>query len=299
MPRETVASLLKAGRVALENRGIESAALDARLLLQLATDLAHEDFIADPDLPVSDAQASTYLRYVARRQNREPVSKIFGQREFYGRPFHVTRDVLDPRADTEALITLCLMHVPEDRPVRILDLGSGSGAIIITLLSELPLAVGVAVDVSHAALKVTERNAGSLGVAGRLELLASNWFSSVSGAFDLIVSNPPYIRSCDISGLSRDVRQFDPALALDGGADGIDCYRQIAAQARPHLRPGGLVAVEIGAGQKQDVAGVFSQHNFRLQAQQVDLAQHNRALLFTINHSLSFEGEKRFESPGN
>jgi release factor glutamine methyltransferase len=299
MPRETAAGLLQAGGAALRKAGLETAALDGRLLLQAAAKISREEIIADPDRFVADDEAERFWGYIDRRKAHEPVSKILGQREFYGRPFHVTRDVLDPRADTEALIDLCLSHVPRDRPIRILDLGSGSGAIAVTLLCELAEASGVAVDVSGAALEVTKRNAESLGVSSRLQTIASTWFQGVEGTYDLIVSNPPYIAAAEIATLPRDVRQYDPVLALDGGEDGLDCYRQIAAGASSFLRPSGFVAVEIGAGQKQDVAGVFGQYNFDLKAQQLDLAQHIRALLFTSNESLPLELEKRFESPGN
>lgn len=193
--------------------------------------------------------------------------------------FEVTPAVLDPRPDTETLIEAALSGLPQG--ARILDLGTGSGAIILTLLAERPDTIGVAVDISPAALAVARSNAVKLAVAGRLETDCSNWFYGVSGGFHLIVSNPPYIPADDISGLSPDVRNYDPVLALTGGADGLDAYRAIAGGAAGHLLPGGRVLVEIGAGQAEDVATLFRQTGFTLHDTYRDLGGHLRCMAFT------------------
>jgi release factor glutamine methyltransferase len=274
----TVDALLRAARETLQH--VETPALDARLLFQHVTGFSHADVMARHDEEVALAAVTQFEALVARRAQHEPVSRILGQREFYGRSFQVTPDVLDPRADTEVLVTAVLQRVPEGKPVRVLDLGTGSGAIILTLLAERPMAEGVAVDVSKAALDVTIANAERLGVGGRLQAVQSAWFERVAGVFDVVVSNPPYIEADVIPTLSRDVRDFDPHLALDGGADGLDCYRAIAHGVGAHLAPEGFIAVEIGAGQDGQVASIFNQSGFSLGDTHKDLGGHGRCLFF-------------------
>jgi release factor glutamine methyltransferase len=215
---------------------------------------------------------------IARREAREPVSRILGEREFHGRPFRVTPDTLDPRPDTETLVQMALALMP--KTARFLELGAGTGAVAVTLLAERPECFGVATDISAAALAVARGNAERHGVADRLRLLEGSWFEPVSGVFDIIVSNPPYIPAGDIAGLSPDVRSFDPRLALDGGADGLDAYRAIAAGAADRLVPGGHVAVEIGAGQAAEVAAIFLLAGFLPAGQHLDLGGHVRCLAF-------------------
>jgi release factor glutamine methyltransferase len=272
----SIRKALQETRLAFAEHDINDGALDARLLLQEATSYSHDKIIArDTDL-LTDVQEEKFGAMVQRRLENEPVSRILGRREFYGRDFIVTPDVLDPRPDTETLIKLCL----DLQPRRILDLGAGSGTIILTLLAELKTATGVAVDVSAAALSVVASNATRLGVSDRVSLLQSDWFSSVAGRFDLIVSNPPYIPTSIIETLDRDVRDFDPALALDGGSDGLSPYRIIAREAEGFLDGAGKVAVEIGAGQLPDVVGIFKSYDFKLLDRLDDLGGHPRALLF-------------------
>ncbi len=281
MPRETLASLLTEARRRLEKVGIPAAALDARLLLQDATGLAHANLVASPDLVVTDQQQQVFQAHIAKRLAFLPVSKILGHREFYGRRFTVTRDVLDPRPDTETIIGLCLAHCAPDKTFNFIDLGSGSGAIGITLACERPRSLGICVDVSDAALAITTQNAASLGVSNRVTALHSDWFSKVQGQFDLIVSNPPYITSAAIQTLSPDVRDHDPHLALDGGGDGLECYKTIAGTGSLHLAPGGHIVVEIGAGQAPDVIEIFEDQGFRLADQRSDLGGLPRALMFS------------------
>jgi release factor glutamine methyltransferase len=232
---------------------------------------------------VGDDVARAFERLVARRVAREPVSRIVGAREFYGRLFRVTADVLDPRPDTEILVEAVLARMPQDAALRMLDLGTGSGAIILSLLAERPMATGVAVDVSPAALAVAAQNAECLGVAARFAAIEGAWFQNVSGVFDVIVSNPPYIEAGDIPRLTQDVRDYDPHLALDGGADGLVCYRAIAQGAAAFLAPGGVLAVEIGAGQARDVEAIFNQNGFFLEKAHEDLGGHLRCLIFNRN----------------
>ena len=275
---ETIAAAIAAARARLVTADVPDAATDARLLMQRVLACDHAGLILAGERSLTDAERAAFEALLSRRLAHEPVSKILGEREFFGRLFHVTADVLDPRADTETLIEVAL-----EKPARrVLDLGSGSGALIVTLLSEWPEATGVAVDLSEKALAVTAENARRLAVAERLTLLQGEWFGPVSGQFDLIVSNPPYIPSAEIDGLEPDVREHDPLLALDGGADGLSCYRAIAGAAAPHLAPEGRIIVEIGAGQGPDVAWIFAAAGFRQAAERRDLGGHVRALLFTF-----------------
>lgn len=271
-------AVLDGARRQLADSGVDSAALDARLLLQHLTGLAHSDIIANPDLPVAHEQVRAFEHLLARRLRHEPVSRILGMREFYGRPFAVTGAVLDPRPDTETLIEAALRNLQP--AARILDLGTGSGAIIVTLLAEAPQATGVAADLSPAALSVARCNAQRLSVLPRLELVESDWFSAIAGEFDMIVSNPPYIHSAGIAGLAPEVRNFDPHAALDGGTDGLDAFRAIAESASGFLLPGGHVLVEIGMGQEIAVSAIFTANGFLGLEHRRDLAGHVRCLVF-------------------
>jgi len=279
MPPDGARALLAAASARLRAAGCETPDLDARLLFQAATGLSREDLILAPHHVIATAQQARFEGFLQRREAREPVSRILGEREFYGRPFRVTPDVLDPRPDTETLVDAALALMGER--AQILDLGTGTGAIAVTLLAERPDSSGMAVDVSEAALAVARENAARLGVADRLTLVAGNWFSPVSGRFDIIASNPPYIPADEIAGLSPDVRNFDPALALLGGEDGLDPYRLIAAAAAAHLKPAGHVLVEIGAGQGPAIGQIFAGHGFALRAAHADLGGHVRCLDFS------------------
>jgi release factor glutamine methyltransferase len=275
---DQLASLLAAATRRLRAAGSDTPTLDARLLLQAAAGLSREDLILGPDRPLTAEQLSTFEGFLSRRERHEPVSRILGEREFYGRVFKVTPATLDPRPDTETIIEAALPLMPEG--ARLLDLGTGTGAIAITLLAERPDAGGVATDLSAEALAVARENANRLGVANRLTLLQGRWFAPVSGTFDIILSNPPYIPAHEIAGLAPDVRNFDPALALSGGTDGLDPYRIIASGAAAHLGEAGHVLVEIGAGQAADVEAIFAAEGFQVAVRRHDLGGHVRCLGF-------------------
>jgi release factor glutamine methyltransferase len=280
----TADALLKAARTALSET--ETPALDARLLLQAAAQLSPEQLVADPTVLISDEDAKRFQDFVNRRARFEPVSRILGARDFFGRTFHVTPDVLDPRADTETIVEACLARMNQHKAYRILDLGTGSGILAITLLAERLHATCVAVDVSDTALSIARKNAEQLGVQDRLACHQGSWFAPVEGRFDVIVSNPPYIPAADILSLDEEVKDFDPHLALAGGDDGLECYRAIAAGAREHLIPHGYVALEIGAGQAKEVTSIFATQGFTLASQHPDLGGHVRCLVLQaiVNH---------------
>jgi release factor glutamine methyltransferase len=277
--RETIAARLLAARKALEAADIEPAALDARLLMQAATGLSHEEVVAAPETALTENAAQLFSEYLQRRLAEEPVSRILGRREFYGRSFEVSPAVLDPRADTESLIELTL-EITILKQGRLLDVGTGSGAIAVTLLAELPGFEGVALDVSKDALNIARKNALANGVSGRLHFHHGSWFDGITDKFDLIVSNPPYIPHGQISHLGLEVKNFDPHLALDGGADGLFAYRALAAGAGACLCASGSIVLEIGAGQGPDVSAIFESHGFKRVADRHDLGGHLRTLAF-------------------
>jgi release factor glutamine methyltransferase len=219
-----------------------------------------------------------------RRIAHEPVHRILGRREFYGLDLRLSPETLEPRPDTETLVDLCLPFVREraaaGRRCRILDLGTGTGAIALALLSQVREATALGTDISAEALETALANADMNGVKHRFDVIVSNWFGAVRGRFSLIVSNPPYIPSRDIGKLAPEVRNQDPLKALDGGMDGLDAYRSIAIGAKKHLDEDGRVAVEIGFDQRQDVEDIFEAAGYALEGSAMDLGGNERALMF-------------------
>ena len=256
----TVDQSLRAAVQALTAAGIPEAAADARHLVAHALGVPRDRLILMGPDPMPVTAQNSLDALLARRTAREPVARIIGQRLFWGRSFAVTPDVLDPRADTETLIATALEGAV---PARLLDLGTGSGAIALTLLAEWPQARAVATDVSRAALSVAARNAQALGVAERLELCLSDWFDAVTGRFELILSNPPYIAADEMPDLAPEVLLHDPAMALSPGGDGLGPYRIIASQAAAYLAPEGRVMVEIGWRQGDAVGAIFAAEGWR------------------------------------
>ena len=247
MSQRTVAAALRAGAAVLTAAGVEAAARDARLLMAHVLGLEAARMTLHLQDEITPEAQAAFDALVAERAARRPVAQLTGRRQFYGRIFEVTPDVLDPRGDTETLIAAALA----EPFAHLLDLGTGSGCIALTLLAESD-AQGLATDISEAALAVAARNAAALGVAARVRLRRSDWFEAVEGRFDLIVSNPPYIALGDMAGLAPELA-FEPRGALTDEADGLTAYRVIAAQAADYLDPGGRLMLEVGAGQAADV----------------------------------------------
>ena len=235
----------------LAGAGVPDPASDFRRLFDWAYD-AGSDAPQTRDTP-NDVTLKTLETAIARRAARVPVSHIIGTRAFWRSEFRVTSDVLDPRPETEALVELAL-RAPF---TRVLDLGTGSGCILISLLMDMPDAKGVGTDISEKAVLIAGENAAELGVADRLVLPLSDWFEDVGGRFNLIVSNPPYISEAEVAGLSPEVREYEPLVALTDGKDGLTAYRIIARHALDHLTPGGRILVEIGPTRASDVKNLF------------------------------------------
>lgn len=248
----------KGARTRLEAAGITGPVIDARLLVEAAAEVTRVEIVTDPHRELTPAQEATLEDYLTRRANREPVSHILGRKGFWKIMLGVTKDVLTPRPDTETVVEYSLRAFPEHAAWRILDLGVGSGAILLALLAERPAAKGLGVDVSEEALAVARDNAASLGLANRVALLRGDWTAGLEGdAFDLVVSNPPYIANHVIETLEPEVRDHEPRLALEGGADGLDHYRILAPEILRVLKPAGRFAVEIGYDQKDAVEALF------------------------------------------
>jgi release factor glutamine methyltransferase len=268
---------------------LDSPELDARLLVSHALGLDHAALVAAADRPLDALEQASIAALADRRLKREPVSRILGTKEFWSLPLRVNPAVLVPRPETEALVETALHLLDaEDRrgvAVRIADLGTGSGAVLIALLHELAAASGVGTDRSAAALAVAAANAEHLGMGGRARFVACDFGRALAGAFDLIVSNPPYIASSAIPELAPEVRDHDPALALDGGQDGLAAYRAIAADAERLLAPGGHLLLELGAGLAQSVTALFARPSFVVSAPRTDLAGTPRVLHVLCGHS--------------
>ena len=237
---------------------MESPTIDARLLLEAAAPVSRADILTDPHRALDEAAIARFDDFVTRRAGREPVSQILGRKGFWTLMLNVAPGVLTPRPETESLLDVVLPLFPPERAFSVLDLGVGSGAIVLSILAERPMAKGLGVDVSEEALAVARDNAAQLGLERRLALLRGDWTLGLGDAsFDLVVANPPYIPTAEIEALDPEVRDHDPRLALDGGPDGLDAYRLLAPEILRVLRPGGRFAVEIGPDQAQAVTLLF------------------------------------------
>lgn len=280
----TLGPLLRHVRRVLEAAGVAEAALDARLIVEHATGATRTDLLLSPGRAVTPEGARAAAVMLARRLAGEPVFRILGHREFHGLRLALSPGTLEPRPDTEALVDLALPHVramaARHGACRILDLGTGTGAVALALLKEEPLATALATDISQDALATAAANADMTGMATRFRTVRSDWFEAVEGRFHLVVSNPPYIASNEVELLAREVREHDPRAALDGGPDGLDAYRAIAAGAERHLEADGMVAVEIGIGQAHAVEAIFARHGFRLAERAEDLGGVLRVVAF-------------------
>lgn len=280
----TLGGLVAQARRALQDAQKIDAALDARLIVEHATGASRTQLLLEADQAVPAEAAAKVMAMLERRLAGEPVHRIIGHREFYGLQLALSPETLEPRPDTEALVDLALplVRAVADKHgyCQILDLGTGTGAVALALVSAEPRAQVLAVDISADALATAARNADMTGNTARMRTVQSHWYDAVDGRFHLIVSNPPYIASHEIGLLAQEVRAYDPLAALDGGHDGLDAYRAIAAGAKAHLEEDGIIAVEIGIGQEHDVKAIFAGFGFSFLRGEEDLGGVLRALAF-------------------
>jgi release factor glutamine methyltransferase len=263
--------------------GIETAQRDARLLMLDAAGIAHTDLIKAPRESLGAEAAKKLSAHVEKRLTRVPVARILGEWEFWSLPFTLVAETLVPRPDSETVVAAALIALKERRHasegLRILDLGTGSGCLLVSLLHEMPGAYGVGVDIAREAIEIAEKNAKRNGVGARAEFHVSNWAEGVTGPFDLIVSNPPYIADPIIDTLDIEVREHDPRLALSGGKDGLEAYRALAEAIPPLLAPGGVVALEIGSDQAESVPRIFAPLGYTLEGPFADFGARPRAIV--------------------
>ena len=286
LPGTTVAQARRSVADAFRQAGLDSPELDARLLTGHALDLDHTALASEPDRMLDDDEAGKLAALAARRLDREPVARILGAKEFWGMPLRLNQATLVPRPETETVVETALAAIdsafqesagPRTRAWRIADLGTGSGALLFALLSELPNASGIGTDISREALEAAQDNAIRLGFMPRATFMVGDFGAPLTGVFDIVVSNPPYVASGHFDALPPEVRH-DPRRALDGGADGLACYRTIAGQARKLLAPDGHLVVELGIGQEPAVAALFRAAGLAPSPAHPDLAGIPRAL---------------------
>lgn len=273
-------ALRRRAEARLREAGADTPGLDARLLLEHALGLTRDQMFSRADDSLADEAVARALVLVERRAAREPVGRILGHREFWTLDLALNPDTLEPRPDTETVVEAVLKALPDRAaPRRLLDLGTGTGCILLALLAELPNATGLGIDISPGAVAAATDNAARNGLAGRAAFRIGDWGAGVAEPVDVLVSNPPYIPSADIAELQPEVREHDPLRALDGGTDGLDAYRIIAAQAPGLLRAGGLVALEVGQGQAGDVARLLSDAGLAVEGVFRDLGDVERCVL--------------------
>ncbi len=275
----TLVKAWTAAKDRLKDAGVDQPSIDARLMLEVAAGVTRTEIVTDPYRELTAEQIATLDEYLARRTRREPVSHIIGRKGFWKILLQVNKNVLTPRPETEVIVDEVLKAFPEQMPFSMLDLGVGSGTILLAVLAERPAAKGLGVDASDEALAVARDNAANLDLNTRAALMHGDWTAGLGDAtFDLVVSNPPYIPTAVIETLEPEVRDHEPRLALDGGEDGLEAYRLLAPEILRVLKPGGMFAVEIGYDQSKAVEALFNAAG----AQQVrtvkDLSTHDRVV---------------------
>lgn len=282
---ETLGALQRWLREQLTEIGVDDPSGDARVLLSGLLGVQPVVLLLESQRALQAGEFDQVVAALERRKRREPVHRILGRREFYGLDLALSAATLEPRPDTEILVDHVFPHLQRviERKGRaeVLDLGTGTGAILLALLSECAEAFGTAVDISAAALETATQNARATQVAERFRAVESDWFEKIEGRFDIIVSNPPYITTAVVAGLAPEVRDYDPAAALDGGADGLDAYRRIAEGAAAHLEEGGILGLEIGFDQKASVSALFEAAGFSCLEAAKDYGGQDRVLIFT------------------
>ena len=277
----------------LREKNIVNASLDARILMEFILDISHEELIKIKKNQIDEEQLEQYKKLVDRRCKKEPIAKIIGKKPFWKYDFYTNSHTLDPRPDSESLIELVLEYLSEDndmnrgvmvenKSTKILDIGTGTGCLLLSLIKEINNSTGIGVDISKEAIKIAEKNARELNIFDRVSFIESDLDERLSGEFDIIVSNPPYIPEDEISNLEDDVKLYDPMSALVGGKDGYDFYRKIASFVGEFLSRNGIVVFEIGIGQEDKIEAIMAQHGMYLHEKRRDISGIVRALMFKI-----------------
>ena len=272
-------------RGAMRDAGLPDADREARALLLAALDLAPIDLVRDPQAPLGAGERTRLADWLQRRLAGEPLGRIAGRRDFWGMPFALSQATLEPRPDSETLIEAALERLDaggrRHAPLRVLDIGTGTGCLLAALLRECPAAFGIAIDLSRQAATTARDNLARLGLGARAAVIVARWSDGVAGSLDVVISNPPYIPSGDIAGLDIAVRGHDPALALDGGTDGLDAYRAIVARLPALLAPEGFAVLELGIGQAAEVAALAVAAGLAVEQTRRDLGGIERAIVLS------------------
>ena len=260
--------------------GIETPELDARIILKEVLSLDDKDLILKESLDIPEEIIEKIITIESRRLNGEPISKIFKKRDFYNSTFVISNDVLDPRPETELIVEIANNYINKNEVKNILDLGTGSGCILLSILKENRMINGLGIDLSKEAISIAKQNSKKLNLETQSNFLVSNWMSSVNYKYDLVVSNPPYIASEDIKNLSKSVKIYDPILSLDGGDDGLNSYRLIASDLKRIISMNALIIIEIGYNQSLQVIDIFKKNDFKLIKKYNDINGLDRVLTF-------------------
>ena len=299
----TLAIVLRDAAEKLRTAGVDDAMLDARILAANALGLSREAMLREPHRELAAADLHKFDAMISRRCGREPVARILGRREFRSLSFRLAPDTLEPRPDSETVVEAAVDYgerLPEAVSLRVLDIGTGTGCLLLAVLNELPGSTGVGTDIALGAVETATRNAADLGLSDRAVFICTDWTDDVVGVFDLVVSNPPYIEAAEIETLAPEVSDHDPLRALDGGADGLDAYRMIAGRLGQVLSPAGVAVCEIGSTQRDAVAAIFAAQGFSLVETRDDFGGHPRALVFAADplpEWLTNAGKKGLETP--
>ena len=259
-------------------QGLDTPGLDARILIMAASQLSHADLLIENSSAPERSIIIKINEFMNRRIKGEPVDKIVGHKEFYGRKYTVNKNVLSPRPDTEKLVDIAISEINKSGSKNLLELGTGTGAVIISIISETKSTIATAVDISEDALMIAKHNAKAHGVSQRISFLNSSWFETVSESYDIIISNPPYISKTEMNLLSSGVRDFDPFVSLYGGEDGLEAYKEIINNAGLYLNPKGVIIFEIGYLQAEAVTNLLSKNEFIDISVTKDLSGNNRVI---------------------
>lgn len=298
---DTLSGILRKAAEDLRLAGVADAMADARILASSAFGLTREDMLREPHRQTLPEDRAALENMIRRRCDREPVGRILGRREFRSLEFMLGPDTLEPRPDSETIVEAGVAYGKRFKPsVRVLDIGTGTGCLLLAVLNELPTAHGVGIDISAGAIETATGNADRLGLSERSEFVCGNWTDGIDGTFDLVLSNPPYIETAEIAALSPEVSRHDPVRALDGGVDGLEAYREIAERLDRCLSPEGVAVLEIGATQRDAVSHIFAARGFDLVESRDDFGGHPRGLVFAaepVPEWLTALGKKGLETP--